>query len=287
LCLFSAPLIKSTLLLLGIGFVVPWPREPAALWHARALEPSQVLPFFLLFTGAMVMLQSFLSSRARRAAVAGAVPAETASPRLSNALDDVMQRLEESRSLLIERCGCEPRLARPQLMVAGASVDSPLIATDAPPVIVFPAALIDRLSDTELRGALAHEVAHLEVRAPFSCFSAASAKSLTIANPMATMMASLLLSEEEKACDDVAVAATGDPEAYAGMLLKAYRFGRPAPAAAATTLQYLPQLLGLKPMLSERVERLLGDPPSGNDMRMQYAGFAVVWITVIALFFTH
>ncbi len=286
LCLFSAPLIKSTLLLLGIGLVLPWPREAAEAVHGQALEPSQVLPFFMLFTGAAIMLQSVLSSRSRRAAMAAATPAETASPRLSAALDEVMQRLEQSRAVLVERCGCEPRLQRPQLLVAGSSVHSPLIATDHPPAIVFPGGLIDRLSDTELRGALAHEVAHLQLRAPFSCFSSTSVQALAIANPMATMMASQLLSEEEKACDDVAVAATGDPASYAGMLLKAYRFARPAPTNASGKLQYLPQLLGLEPMLTERVERLVGDAPPGGDMRMQYAGFAVLWTAVIVLFFT-
>lgn len=85
LCLFSAPLIKSTLLLIGIGLVVPWPRQTAVALHGQALAPSQVLPFFMLFTGAAIMLQSFLSSRARRAVMSTATPAEAASPRLSAA----------------------------------------------------------------------------------------------------------------------------------------------------------------------------------------------------------
>jgi len=286
LCLFSAPLVKSTLLLLGIGLVLPWPRSVADAWHAQALAPSRVLPFFMLFTGAAIMLQSAVGSRARRAVMSAAIPAETASPRLSAALDEVMVRLEQCGAVLIDRCGCEPRLERPQLLVAGSAVHSPLIATDDPPAIVFPGGLVDRLNDTELRGALAHEVAHLQLRAPFSCFSSTSVQSLSIANPLATMMASQLLSEEEKACDDVAVAATGDAESYAGMLLKAYRFARPSPTAATGKLQYLPQLLGLKPMLTERVERLVGDAPAGGGMTMQYAGFAILWMAVIALFFT-
>lgn len=286
LCLFAAPLIKSTLLLLGIGLLLPWPRSVADTWHGQVVAPSRVLPFFMLFTGAAIMLQSFVSSRSRRAAMAAAIPAETASPRLSAALDEVMVRLEQCRAVLIECCGYEPRLQRPQLLVAGPAVHTPLIATDDPPAIVFPGGLIDRLSDTELRGALAHEVAHLQLRARFSCFSSMSLQSLAIANPLATMMASRLLSEEEKACDDVAVAATGDPESYAAMLLKAYRFARTSPTAAPGKLRYLPSLLGLKPMLTERVERLVGAAPASGGMGMQYAGFAVLWMAVIALFFT-
>jgi len=284
-CLFSAPLIKSTLLLLGIGLVLPRPREVFEAWHAAAFGPSQVLPFFLLFTGAALAVQSVLTVRARRAALATAAPAETASPRLSAALDHVMLQLDERRQAVLDRCGCEPRLDRPQLLVSRSSIHSPLVATDKPATIVFPEALIGQLSDAELRGALAHEVAHLQLRKPLSCFSSATVQKIAVANPMATIMASQLLSEEEKACDDLAVAATGDAESYAGMLLKAYRFAHPARRTGAHTLHYLPQLLGFKPMLTERVERLMGDAPPGAGMGLQYAGFAVLWAAVIVLFF--
>ena len=39
-------------------------------------------------------------------------------------------------------------------------------------------------------------------------------------------------------------------------------------------------------LTTERVERLLRDAPAGGGMRMQYAGFAVLWMAVIVLFFT-
>ncbi len=284
-CVFAAPLLKSTLLLLGIGLVLPWPREVFAAWHEQALGPSQVLPFFLLFTGSVIVVQSLLTSRSRRGALAAATPAETASPRLTGALDRVMLQLEERREILLERCGCEPGVKRPRLLVSTEDIHSPLIATDEPATIVFPEALIDRLGDAELHGALAHEVAHLQLRTPISCFSASWVQSLAVANPMATIMAAQLLGEEEKACDDLAVAATGDAESYAGMLLKAYRFAHPRRGTVVNTLHYLPSLLGFKPMLTERVERLVHDAPPGADMGRQYAAFAVLWAALVVLFF--
>ena len=69
------------------------------------------------------------------------------------------------------------------------------------------------------------------------------------------------------------------------MLLKAYRFAHPARRTEAHTLHYLPQLLGFKPMLTERVERLMGDAPPGAEMGLQYAAFAVLWAAIIVLFF--
>ena len=104
-CLFGAPLVKSTLLLLGIGLVLPRPREVFETWHAAAFGPSQMLPFFLLFTGAAIAVQSLLTLRARRAALASAAPAETASPRLSAALDDVMLQLDERRRAVLTLMG--------------------------------------------------------------------------------------------------------------------------------------------------------------------------------------
>ncbi len=286
LCLFSAPLLKSTLLLLGIGMVLPWPRETFVQLQQHAVEPTRVLPFFMLFTGAAIIVQSAVGGRARRAALLGAKPAESVSPRLAAALDEVMESLDRCRAILVDRCGCEPPLQRPRLLIAGPSLQSPLIATEGPPAIVFPGPLVDELDDRELQGALAHEVAHLQLRAPFSCFSSSSVQALAIANPMAALMATQLLSEEEKACDDVAVAATGDTETYAGMLLKAYRFARPRSRTTSGALLRLPQLLGLKPMLTERIERLVGDAAPSANMGVQYAGFAALWAALILLFFT-
>ena len=287
LCLLSVPLLKSTLLLLGVGLVLPWPRDVFGTWHAQALSPTRVFPFFLLFTGAAIAARTLLAARARRQALAGATAAESSSPRLSKALDEVIQETHQRRQIIIDRCGFAPKLARPDLLVATSPLSSPLIVTDEAPTIVFPANLIDRLSDQELRGALAHELAHLELRTPFSCFSSASVQSLAVANPLASIMAGQLYREEEKACDDMAVAATGDPETYAGMLLKAYRFAHPRGGSMTATLQYVPQLLGLRPMLAERIERLMGDETPGERMGWQYAGFAAIWIGIVAVFFVQ
>lgn len=286
LCLFAAPLVKSTLLLIGIGLLMPWPRATTAAWHASALPPSRVLPWFLLFSGAGILVRAAAAGRARRAALAEARPADRVAPRMSAALDDVMKRIEKQcRSLLIERCGCQPPLLRPHLLAAGPEIRTPLIATDPPPTIVFPAALADQLDDTELRGALAHEVAHLQMRSHRSCLRPSFVRSLTTANPLALIMTSHLRTEEDKACDDVAVAATGDGGAYAGMLLKAYRFARPTSGTTSLTAGHLPGLLGIAPSLSKRIERLVQDPPPRSGMATQYAAFAVVWAAMIVLFF--
>ena len=286
LCLLSAPLLKSTLLLLGIGLVLPWPRDVFGTWHAQSLDAAAVLPLFLVVTGAAIIARALMTARTRRDVLAGAADASSASPRLATALDEVMREVRRRRQIIVDRCGCEPRLARPDLLVSSGKTHSPLVVADNSPTIVFPAGLIDRLTDEELRGALAHELAHLELRTPFSCFSSATLQSFAIANPMAAIMAGQLQREEEKACDDMAVATTGDAETYAGMLLKAYRFAHSATGSVSRTLQYVPQLLGLRSMLAERIERLMADVSPAEKIGWQYAGFVFIWIGIVAVFFT-
>ena len=133
LCLLSVPLLKSTLLLLGVGLVLPWPRDVFGTWHAQALGPTRVFPFFLLFTGAAIAARTLLATRARRQALAGAAAAESSSPRLSKALDEVMQETHRRRQIIIDRCGFAPKLARPDLLVATSPLSSPLIVTDEAP----------------------------------------------------------------------------------------------------------------------------------------------------------
>lgn len=285
LCLLTAPLIKSTLVLLGMHQVLPWPDEIFGAWHAQALPSSTVLPPFLVATGLALAGRGYYAARARRVALGRAVAPLGGEGRLAAALDTVMTGYKRNQARISARCGCEFAPQRPELRIADASVHSPLIVTDGRPTIVFPKPLVARLSEHELQGALAHEVAHLQVRAPLGCFSSEWIRALVAVNPMAGLMASQLEREEEKACDDIAVAAIGDPDAYAGMLLKSYRFANETSRPLAGALQYLPQLLGVKPALSERIERLIDGPAPQTGMGMQYAAFALLWSAVVSVFF--
>lgn len=286
LCLFTAPLLKSTLVLLGLGMVLPWPRDLFGAWHAEALPPAAVIPFFLSITGATILGRSALVQRARRRALVGAAPADERAARLHRALDHVMDVFASRRAEIVLRCGCEPDIVRPDVRVTDEPLHSPIVIPDRRPTIVFPAGLIGRLSEAELEGAIAHEIAHTLLRDPRSCFSSETVKSLSVANPLAAAMAAQLHREEEKACDDLAVAAIGDADTYAGMLLTCYRYARETSLPYIGTLRYLPHLMGVKPMLSERIERLLDEAGPGHDMPAQYAAFGVLWVLIVAVFFS-
>jgi len=283
ICLLFAPLLKSTLVLLGLQQVLPWPAEVFGPWHVEALPAATVTPRFVAVAGVAILARSLLIQRARRAAVADAMPPRPGDRRLVTALQQAIVGYQTQSRM---QCpGCEPEPAQPTLMVTDGPLHSPLVITDRSPTIVFPSALAQRLDDQELTGAMAHELAHLQLRRPLNCFSSEWLRRFVAINPFAVLMAAQLRREEEKACDDLAVAATGDPEGYAQMLLRSYRYAHGTKRPLAGALQALPQLMGLRPALSERIERLIEGASPQESTALQTAAFVAFWILIFNTLF--
>lgn len=283
LCLYLAPAVKSTLVLLAVQPVLPWPRDLFQGWAAAAVPTATVLPFFLVATGAVVIIRLALQHRARHALLESSEAVPEAG-RLATALDRVMQRYAANADRIQARCRIERLPQRPALREREAGLASPAVLTDNNPTVVFPRQLVARLSDSDLEAALAHEVAHVYLRQPFNCFSAESFRLLSSVNPFAGLMAAQLHREEEKACDDVAVDILGDSDGYASMLLRAYRHTASGDGLLSDRLQYVHQLLGTPPLLSERVENLMRRDDQGTSARERGA-FAAIWVVLVVVFF--
>lgn len=284
-CLLGFPLVKSTFVVLGVGMVLPWPREVFGAWYANALPLRAVLPAYLAITVVALTGRALLVRRARGLALRDTLPAEENSPRLVRALDRVMAAYESQEARLIGVCQYAPIPGRPELLITRRPLHSPLVVTAGRPTIVFPERLVHDLTDKELQGAIAHEVAHLCLRRHTIC-STENVKAIVAVNPMAALMAAQLHREEEKACDDMATVALGDPETYAEMLLKSYRFATHDAVPVFGQLQYVPQLLGIKPILSERIERLLDRRKAEPSLRLQYLAASCLSVALWLVFFT-
>ncbi len=280
LCLYAAPLLKSTLVLLGLLPVLPWPREIFGPWWAQALPVETVLPWFILSTGLLILGQWFARDRARRRLLAGSN--SQAPPRLVQSLDRVMDAYRNNVERIVGRCRFDGVPARPNLRAIHRDLRGPAVVFGEEPVIVFPAAMVESLSDPELDASLAHEVAHVYLRQPASCFSAENVRAMSAANPFGALIAAQLHREEEKACDDIAVDVLSNRDDYADMLIRVYRLGRSS--AANPSLRYAHQLLGTGPMFSERIEHLLArDDTSASSW--ERVAFGAVWIVLLAVFF--
>lgn len=286
--LLAAPLAKSLLVLFGIGLVLPWPREVFAAWHANALSFWTVLPIVLVWAGLAWIVRTLLVQRARRLALQHAEPANETAPRLTASMNRMHAAYRKCPQKLVGQggvaCCVNAKHPKPRLLVSHEGLRSPtILTTGSRPVILFPLDLIDRLSDNELDGALAHEYAHFLLRS-WCGVSSTNLRRIVPINPIAGLVASFLVREEEKACDDMAVAALGQPEVYADMLLKSYRFAVGQADPLIGRLRVLPQLLGMRPMIAERIERLLQSRLPQAQLGAQMAVTCLLWTGLIFLF---
>ena len=285
-CFLALPVFKALLLVLGVGLVFPWPRPVFEAWHAQALPFRQLWPWLLIWAASVVLLYRWAVGRARRTLLTGAIPAADGAPRLAAAYESVIEAYDRAPrpSCADEVCCVRENPLRPNLLVSE-RLDSPLALTGGgAPTILFPLGLVSQLDDGELACALAHERAHFVLRRRIWC-SAGTLQFLTLVNPIAGLAGEYLHRQEEIACDDLAVSAVGQPEAFASMLTKGYRFARrQVPGAWSTRLHVLPRLVGFRPLLSERVERVLA--PQAASAQPSPVVVWLVWACLVAVLFS-
>lgn len=285
--LLYAPLIKSILVLLGIGTVMKWPVMLFEPWREKALPFEMVAPLLILWLGAILLFRGYFNSRTRRIILENAMPAATASPRLKVAMQNVQSGYGKVPEKMVGQgmIVCIKRnLPEARLFVSDNGLATPFILkNESIPTIVFPKALISKLSDEELEGALAHELAHFMLTNPVR-FSSDSIRALTSVSPIANLLSWHLKREEEKACDDMAITALGKSEGYPEMLLKSYRFAAAQKNIFQKQLQAASQLLGGKPNLSKRIERLLKGTSPQRNLALQFCMMGFAWLGLAFVF---
>ena len=87
------------------------------------------------------------------------------------------------------------------------------------PAIVFPAGLLSQLSGDEIRVILLHELAHLRRWDDWTNLGQKIVKAVFFFHPAVWWIESRLTLEREMACDDIVLAATSSPKAYASSLI--------------------------------------------------------------------
>ncbi len=91
------------------------------------------------------------------------------------------------------------------------------------PTVVISRAAVDLLDADELRGALAHELAHLERRDPTLSWALMGARALLWFNPAVQVLVRAIARDAERIADERAGEACGDRLALASGLLKLFR----------------------------------------------------------------
>lgn len=281
----ALPLLKSLFILLGLGLVLPW--TGLSVWERQAAPVRLVLPFVLLWFGVALIVYQWLVKQARADLLLHASQPEPADDqRLRAALARLIQAYQQAGCCEAGETVCclsDHIPPNPRLLVSNRLRSPTALVEGGLPMIVFPRGLIRCLDDDELALALAHELNHFALRRPGG-WSAGNLRPLALVSPVALLLADSLHKEEEKACDDLAVRILGMPETYAGMLLKSYTFAHQG-TGQRTRLPVLPQLLGYKPFLSERIERLVNPSPLKSRWFQSRLVTWPFWVLLLYLLF--
>ena len=156
----------------------------------------------------------------------------------------------------LARTAARLSVSRPVRLLASALVEAPAALGVLRPVILIPAAAFTALTAAELEAILAHELAHVRRHDFLVNLLQSAAETLLFYHPAVWWVSHRIRVERENACDDLAVAATGDAALYARALvgLEESRAAAPRLAVAATGGS-----------LFRRVARLLGPKRSRAD----------------------
>ncbi len=142
------------------------------------------------------------------------------------------------------------------------AVGTPCVIGGGPPMILFPRRLLPALDAGELRGVIAHELAHVRRGDVTTISLQRTAEALLCFNPFARWISRRAREEQEVACDRLgAEVGTGSRTGYARALLLLEGF-RSAPIGSGS----VPALLG-EGELVKRVERLLAPAWPGRPLR--------------------
>lgn len=281
--LLAIPLIKSLLLLLGVGLILPWPRAYFQPLHDQALPPLHVIPILLIWAGVVAGFTTLRIQSTRRRLLA---TARSAPERLSRIHEELLPTYGQA---LGQSCNnglqCAPlQIGKPKLLLSDTAHTPLALTAGGESVILFPASLLSRMDDQEVAGALVHELTHFSLRWPGWC-SVALLQKLAVVSPVAGLVIADVSREEERACDEMAVRVTHDAEGYAETLLKTYRYAKEQGNPLVKTLQGVPGLLGRRSLLRARIEHILSPAPSSDGQNVQSLYTCLLWIASSALFF--
>lgn len=191
-------------------------------------------------------------------------------------LDSVLARLAKTRALPIP-------------LVLLSTEEGPVIHTLGRRALVLSATAINMLDSEELEAVIAHELAHLSGQAYGISQASLILRFLMFYNPVALLLFRVIINDNEKNCDDIAVRAVGKRLALASALFKVFRQTAMSPAPSGVRSRFLPWVSSLErrahqELIKERAERLV-QADKTNDIHNQNVRLAVLAGLLAALLF--
>ncbi|MBK8969006.1 MAG: M56 family metallopeptidase [Saprospiraceae bacterium] len=180
---------------------------------------------------------------------------------------------QEKLQALASRIG----LSRPVTLLESALVKAPMALGLFKPLILLPIGMANQLSPVEVEAILAHELAHIARRDWLFNLIQAIIEALFYFHPAVWWIAATIRAERENCCDDTAVALTGNRLLYAKTLVRLQDITRPAPAPNLTLgIDGAPNLLRRRPLLLERIKRILHQPQQSASLMEKTIAMAIL-----------
>jgi beta-lactamase regulating signal transducer with metallopeptidase domain len=165
--------------------------------------------------------------------------------------DDAMQELFRKACA---RIGVDPRRV---ILRISTLIQVPMTMGWINPIVLFPAALLSRLSTGEIELILAHELAHIRRHDYLVNLLQTVVETLFFYHPFTWWISKRMRQERENSCDDLVASGSPDALAYAKVLLRLQTLGTPDQILAPTATGGI---------LLQRIRRLLEEPAPRTSM---------------------
>lgn len=172
-------------------------------------------------------------------------------------------RIERIRTL------ATPVIAGSEAVLASDDIAIPIATGVLAPAVIVPSALLERLSAADLRRVIAHERAHISRKDVAANYAQRIFEALLWFNPWVYAISNRLIHEREAACDDLAIAATGESHEYAACLASLAQT-----IARRSSPLLSPSVFGSRRALIERIERLVSGA-AHRTVEMNYGALAI------------
>lgn len=185
----------------------------------------------------------------------------------------VREEFTEHKSFIALRKKYE--ISRSVLIKSSAQVATPMVVGFIKPVILFPIGMINLLSVDEVGAILAHELAHIKRHDYLMNLLQSAVEVIFYYHPGTWYLMRLIHAERENACDDLAIAHTGNPMGYAKTLVRLQEM-------QGTTLSPALGMAG-KRGFAHRIKRILNVPVESGGLKIKLMGFALLMMGLVTL----
>ncbi|MCP5049124.1 MAG: M48 family metalloprotease [bacterium] len=165
-------------------------------------------------------------------------------------------------------------VSKPVALVESAFARVPMVIGYFKPVILIPAGLVTGLPRDQVEALLAHELAHIIRKDYLVNILQNVVDILFFYHPGIRWMSSLVRSERENCCDDIAVSSAGDSLVYAKALTNIQALG-------TGSLGHAMAITGNSPRLLNRIKRLLKPSKTRSEFT---EGFVGAFIMIFCIF---